>query len=713
MSKVLILAEKPKQAQAYADAFRNTSRREGFIEVGPNEWFSEGAYITWAIGHLVELVKPGDYKEEWKYWDLKSLPIKPERFIFQPKESTKKQLMIIQELLTKTNDVIIATDIDREGDNVAWAILNYLKATDKSIKRLWINSLDEDVVRNGFSNLQDATKSHQWHVEAQTRQISDWIVGMNASQLYTLLLKDKGVNRAFSLGRVQTPTLYMINQREQEIANFVPKPFFEIKAIVNHQNGEFTVSTDGKYETLQEADDVLSKYLLKSKIDYGATITSIDRKEEVVHSPKLYTLSSIQTKANKEWKYSPADTLKIAQSLYERKLLTYPRTDTPFITEKEYQYVRESVQNYQNVLGIEVPIDSLEPKKRYVDNGKVQEHFAIIPTKSIPDTSVIEKLTEGERTIYLEVVRNTLAMFMAPNRFEKTTVSIDLKGLSFATTGKVELESGWKCLYPKEDENKKKENVLPKMNELDEVRCSPFIKEGKTSKPKRYSEGDLIQLMKTAGKHLDEEEQAVLKETEGIGTEATRAGVLETLKHKEYINVVKNLVYMTKRGELLCQVVEGTLLSSPSMTAKWEQFLKLIGQGEKNQASFLKGIYHFIDQLLVEAPKEIEKPGLAIILDEHKTEDSLGLCPACQKGLFQERKNFYGCSRYAEGCKQTLPKVLLKKNISSTQIKQLLSKGKTSLIKGFSGKKPFDAYLALEASGEADLKKIQFLFKKG
>lgn len=711
--KPVILAEKPSQALEYAKALQPSTRKEGYIEVGTNSIFPNGAIITWGFGHLLELAKPGHYEEKWEKWNLESLPIKPKNFDFIVSPSKIKQFKIIERLFREAKQIIIATDCDREGENIAWSIIKEAKAEHKEIKRLWFNSLEVDVLQNAFKNLKNGQDYYSSYIEAQTRQISDWLIGMNASQLYSLMLQTKGIKQTFSVGRVQTPTLYMIYQREKEIENFVSKPFYEPTAEVKHPNGTFTVKAEGKYDSKQKLLEYLKENNLKLNEVIMTEITKVKKSLEKESSPRLYTMSGIQTKANKQWKYSPANVLKIVQGLYEKKLLSYPRTDTPHITENEFDYLKKNLGSYQKIIGVDFPCYNPEPNKRYVDNSKVQEHYAIIPTKNIPSDNVLNGLSQEEKNIYYEVVMNTIAMFHEPYKFNKTVIEIHKEQLIYKTTGKVEVSKGWKSIYPANNEKTDDAATpLPDVDEGDPIQLIPSIKEGKTTKPKRLTEGELIPLMINSGKLLEGEEQDVLKGTEGIGTEATRSNIIETLKDQKYIEIKKNLVNITSKGVILSEVVDGTLLSSPSLTAKWETFLRLIGKGERKQEVFLSGIYQFIDKLIKEVPEKMNSEKLNMTIEKSETEDHLGKCPNCSKGFIVSREKFYGCTEHKDGCKQTFSKKLLQKTITEAQMKKLLSKSKTDVIKGFKGKKPFDAYLTFIDDTENKIKKYNFNFEK-
>ncbi|HDA6122946.1 TPA: DNA topoisomerase III, partial [Enterococcus faecium] len=370
----VILAEKPSQALAYAQAFQNYKKEDGYFTV-KDSLFSDETFITFGFGHLVELAPPSFYNEKWGKWSLESLPIFPSNYSFEVSKDKQKQFKIVSKLLNKANTIIIATDSDREGSNIAWSIIHKANSYDntKSFKRLWINSLEKEAIREGFKNLKNGEEDIPAYLEAQTRQISDWLIGMNGSPLYTLNLQGKGVNGTFTLGRVQTPTLYMIYQRQQEIENFKKIPYFEIDNTVSNGSDSFKANLVPlkKFESKEEADRFLDEN--KAKLgDQKGVISNVEVKQKSSNSPTLFSLSSLQSKINSLYKASASDTLKAVQKLYEAKLLTYPRTDTHFITDNEFAYLQENINKYRQFLNIKEEAMQLTPRKRYVDNNKVQ-----------------------------------------------------------------------------------------------------------------------------------------------------------------------------------------------------------------------------------------------------------------------------------------------------------------------------------------------------
>ncbi|MCM3169507.1 type IA DNA topoisomerase [Peribacillus frigoritolerans] len=720
MSQIVILSEKPSQARAYSEAFSVKKRDKTSIELNPCSTFPSGAIITWGIGHLVELKEPKEYKTEWGSWNLSSLPILPNKYEFKVASGKSEQFNAVKKLFLNADTIINACDQDAEGSNIFYSIYHMTGAKNKVIKRLWVNSLEVDEVRKGFANLTDNQKDLLLYNRAKTRQIADWLVGMNGSRLYTLLLQQKGFKESLSIGRVQSPAVYLIYQRQLEIENFVPKPFFEIEADFTAAHGKYKGKAKIKSEKKEEVLNILNQHRITGK-DKGF-VKSVTKKEIRTKSPKLHALSTLQTVANKKWKYSPKQVLDTVQKLYDKKILSYPRTDTQFITDSEFAYLSKNLESYQDIIKNAFKVASREPKKRYVDGSKVQEHYAIIPTKTIPSNVTLQGLSPEERNIYFEVLNTTLAMFHEDYVFEETKVITDVNQLDFETTGKTEISKGWKELFniPIEDEKESRNDAtqaLPRLEKDETVESIVQMKEGVTSPPKPYTEGQLIPMMKTCGKTVENEEEIeILKEIEGLGTEATRSGIIETIKKQQYIEVKKNIVNITEKGKILCQSIEGNLLSSPSMTAKWETYLKKIGNGTGSQEAFLGNITKFIHKLLAEVPEQLKTESITQSIETVQQSDIIAPCPACKKGNISFKRSFYGCSEYANGCKQTFPSQMLGKKVTEKHVKDLCTKKKTSVIKGMKpkakDKKPFDASLILKDDGSIGFEFAKKTFAK-
>ncbi|SIS44945.1 DNA topoisomerase-3 [Salimicrobium flavidum] len=700
---MVILAEKPSQAKAYAEAFSVQNKTKTYIQLKPDSTFPDGATITWGVGHLVELKEPQDYKKEWKKWKLDQLPMVPERFQEKVSKGKWEQFQAVKQLFKEADVIVNAADVDREGSNIFYSILR-LTGVKKPVKRLWINSLEKDEVRKGFENLQNNEKDLRMFEEAKARQISDWLVGMNASRLFTLHLQKKGFGSHLSIGRVQSPTVYLIYQRHKEIENFVSEPFYQIEGNFKAEKGEYKGLAKIKEKDKAKVQALMDQHRLKENETHEGTIQKVDKKTKRIKSPKLHSLSTLQSIANRMWKYPPAKVLKVAQQLYEKKLLSYPRTDCNFITDSEFAYLVKKIEGYKQALGTDFSPVSLKPNKRYVNGSKVEEHYAIIPTKTIPSAKKLEGLSQEERNIYNEVLATTLAMFHRDYVYEETVIQTDVRELAFFSKGKREVDLGWKELFPQP--KKKKEELLPEVREGENPDANVHIKESMTQPPKPYTEGQLITMMKTAGKTVeDEEDVEILKEVEGLGTEATRSGIIETIKKQNYITVRKNAVSMTDKGIMLCETIEGTLLSSPSMTAKWEAYLRKIGEGEGSKQAFIDNTGKFIEKLIQEAPDSLENVQIRDTGEtKKKWNEPIVTCPSCKEGSIVDRYKFYACSGYKQGCKVTFPKRLAGKTLTENMIKTLCEKKQTKVLKGFKSKNKKQFSTALKLDEEYNIK---------
>ena len=703
----VILAEKPSQAASYAGALKHSVKKDGFFEI-QDPIFSDETFITFGFGHLVELAEPGHYDEKWKSWVLDALPIFPQQYDFQVAADKKKQFKIVSGLLKRADTIIIATDSDREGENIAWSIIHESGAfsNKKTYKRLWINSLEKDVIRSGFQNLKPGMDYYPFYQEAQTRQIADWLIGMNGSMLYTLNLRSKGANGTFSLGRVQTPTLYMIYQRQQMIEHFKKEPFYEIESLIKATTGSFKalLSPSQRFSTKEELLSFVSSKGAAIGTQPG-TIKDLQTKMKKTNSPNLFSLSSLQSKINQLYKATASQTLKAIQGLYEAKLLSYPRTDTPFITDSEFQYLKANYDSYARFLSIDEPMAQDQPRKRYVDGSKVQEHYAIIPTKQVASESVFNKLDDLQKKIYLLVMKTTIAMFLPDYTYEETVIETRVSTLCFKATGKVPKVEGWKILF-KADTNKENEEsqTLPAVMIGEAIQAEVKSVQKETQPPKPFTEGTLLTAMKTANKTVDDEQAIkILQEVEGIGTEATRASIIETLKQKEYIKVEKNKLIVTEKGKLLCQAVESQhLLTSAEMTAKWETYLKKIGKKEGNQETFIANIKKFIVHLIEHVPDDVQKLNFHTYQAEVKKEadkQTIGKCPKCG-GNVVLKKSFYGCSNYPN-CTFTLSDQFRKKKLTKTNLKDLLV-GKETVVSGIkkADKTTYNAKIKLSDTGQ-------------
>lgn len=712
----LIIAEKPDQARTLASVFKN-KKAQGYIEILPNEIFPDGAFMTWAIGHLCELVPPEKYNPEWKKWTLATLPMIPSQFQYQVSKDKAKQFSVIKKFINdpRITEIIHAGDAGREGELIIRNILRLTKAK-QPMKRLWISSLTPKAIKEGFRNLRDETETKNLYFEAYTRACSDWIVGMNASRLYSILLKEKGFSDVFSVGRVQTPTLALIVKRELEIEQFVSEPFWEVigEFFINGKKykGKWEVDGDSRIKTADMAAKIAQFCNGKP-----AEITDVKREKKEYHPPMLYNLSALQAETNRLYKFPPKKTLDILQGLYQKGIVSYPRSDSRYVTPGEADMFPDILHKISRIEKyaefFPLPISSIRNNKRYVNAKKVTDHYAIIPTEQVKDP---EKLSADEQKIYDLIIKSLLAAHYEKSVYEYTTVTTLVGGrATFLSKGKVQLAEGWRKVIPANEKDGEPELPLLEKGETGIVK-KVNVKESKTQPPKRYTEGQLITLMKTAGKHIEDKElEKVLDETEGLGTEATRAGIITMLKSRKYIEIKKNLVYATAKAKILIHAIGKELLASPEMTAKWEQRLKEIAEGKANAKQFIDMTNKMITHLVTETTKQ----AVEWSFDREVTENfvprqfkksaprKLGNCKFCDGNVI-DKGTFYGCSNYQKtGCSFTISKKILGKTITQAQLKKLLTDGVTDQIQGFKSKdKEFNAKLAWDEQE----KKIKFVF---
>ncbi|MEP9408877.1 DNA topoisomerase III [Peribacillus frigoritolerans] len=714
----LIIAEKPDQGSTLAAQFK-TKKQQGYIEIMPNELFPDGAYVTWAVGHLCQLVSPETYHSKWKKWSMETLPMIPEKFQYEVTRQKVKQFNVVKTLLRKpeVDEIIHAGDAGREGELIVRNIVN-LCNVNKPMKRLWISSLTPKAIYEGFQNLKSEEKTRPLYYEAYTRACADWVVGMNASRAYSILLKQRGVSDVFSAGRVQTPTLALIVKREMEIEQFKSEPFWEVfadfKMDGKKYQGKWQLNNDPRIKTKEMADKIAA--FCKGK---EAEIAEMDTERKEFQPPLLFNLSSLQATVNKIYKYSPKQTLDIVQSLYQKGIVSYPRSDSNYVTEGEAETFPDILQKLSGFSEYEslfpLPQPNIMNNKRFVNEKKVTDHYAIIPTEQVTDP---KRLSAEERNIYDLVVRRLIAAHYEKAIFDYTTIKtlVD-KRAEFISKGKQQIQEGWRKVIFQNNDKDDEDIILPSVSKGDSGKVANIkVKEGKTQPPKRYTEGQLITLMKTAGKHLDNEElEKVLMKTEGLGTEATRAGIITMLKDRKYINVKKNQVFATDKGKVLITAIGEKILASPEMTAKWEQRLREIGEGKASAGGFMEAVKKMSAKIISDAVESSESWDFQGLDTESiqrsgpkkRSSASVGSCKLCGSKIV-DKGEFYGCVSYQKTkCNFTISKKILNKKISQANIKKLLASGETDMISGFKkGEKTFDAILSWSDSE----KKISFTF---
>ncbi|PEM69296.1 type IA DNA topoisomerase [Bacillus pseudomycoides] len=737
----LIIAEKPKQAIAYTNVFKKTKREQGYITV-EDDLFPNGAWISWGIGHLVELESPPAYGEKYEKWNLENLPLIPEPNEFKKKiaKGKKEQFEVLKSLLNKCTEIIIATDPGREGELIAYSIIEKANAQDKPIKRMWCDQLVDSKIREAFENLRDKEETYGYFIESQTRQYADWIVGMNGSPLISILI-NKNYNypkwEVFSLGRVQTPTLFMVYDLDQKIDSFISTPFFELHGLAETETGTFPVELKDKrrFDTKEELNAFLKNQGLKNGMNHGR-IKSVEKSTKEQKAPTLYNLTDLQKEASKKYGFTAKKVLATLQGLYDNGFVTYPRTDTRVIGESEFKDVLNCRNDVAETLDIKVNWVNDTPKKAYVDDSKVEEHSALMVTKKTPD---IEGLTQDEKAIYKMIAISNLRLFMGDYIYDVTKATVSLRDAEFIASGRTDIDLGWKALNQFLEPSKSDLKKMGKDTEEDNEKSLPVLIEsmpvdvdlkmhsGKTKPPQRMTEAKLLELMENPSIE-DEADKEILKKTSGIGTVATRADIIERLKTLNYISTeTGGKLVTTAKGKVLCESLKDTLFSSAKMTANWERYLENIHNGKASQDVFLEKIAVYLKELIKTLPSQLEakkETTFAEIKKGQEEKEKVGTCPNCGKDIVKKSleykkdgekvKNvFYGCTGYDSGCKFSLPVKFIGKTISEANVKALLKKGVTGEIKGFKSKDPnkkdFSAKLKLTDKKNG---KIEFDFSK-
>src|ERR671935_182170 len=626
--KTLVIAEKPSVARDLADALPGKfENHDSYLE-------SEETVITFAVGHLVELINPEDYDERYKKWRMADLPIVPEEFRLRARDKkAEKQLKVIHKLLKRDDveRVVNACDAGREGELI-FAYIYETSGVDKPVERLWISSLTKQSIKEGFEKLRPAEELRQLEAAARSRSEADWLVGMNATRAATIRGR-AWVGGVVSLGRVQTPTLAMIVKREREIQAFVPEPYWLVRAAfglpgggsVTFQRIDRSVQTDGRAEPVRpddgtasgaydglwfEGDETRIKEaaradgIVERVSGKDGEVESVERKEQSERSPLLYDLTSLQRDANRRFGFSARRTLQAAQSLYEgKKAITYPRTSSRYLSGDMVPQLKPTaetlrpISDYRAAAEYVLGLEQL-PLARVVNDAKVDDHHAIIPTDIEHD---LADFTPDERRVFDLVARRFLAVFHPPARYARTTVITLVEEERFRTRGKVTLEAGWRSVYGVEpDQERQSEDEeaeggeIPALQEGQTVRCiAAEIEDKMTKPPPRYSEATLLSAMETAGKLIDDEELREAMKDSGLGTPATRAETIETLIRREYIERVGKDLQATPKGIQVITMLEEHKLTSPEMTGEWEHRLSEIEHGEGDRKQFMDGIAQF------------------------------------------------------------------------------------------------------------------------
>lgn len=680
----LCIAEKPSVARDIAKVLGATTAKQGYME-------GNGYCVTWTFGHLCTLKEPQDYEPSLKQWNLFSLPIIPNAFGIKliENQGVKNQFETIRKLVEECGEIINCGDAGQEGELIQRWVLQKAKNT-KPVKRLWISSLTEDAILEGFEQLKPQENYHNLYLAGNARAVGDWLLGINATRLFT---KKYGANKAvLSIGRVQTPTLAMLVKRWKEIDSFVVEAYWELKT--TYRDTVFTADID-RIKTEERAHSGL-EYLKKHPLE----ITSFEIKEGKEKNPRLFDLTALQVEANKKYGYSAEQTLNLVQSLYEKKNVTYPRVDTTYLSENLYPKIGgilSKMTPYQTLIAplLEKPI----PKTKQVfDDTKVTDHHAIIPTEIIPTSQI----STDEKRIYDLIAKRFIAVFYPECKISNTLVEAMVGTVPFKTSGKQILEMGWRAIYASD---KKKNDAEPHDAEEKEIPLfelgekgvhAPHIHHGKTTPPKHYTEATLLRAMETAGRQIEDEELRESLKNNGIGRPSTRANIIETLYKRKYIEKKRKNIIATPTGISLINTIDDELLKSPELTGEWEYKLRKIERGEYDAQVFKNELIEMVKDL---TQKVINSKGKSVEILPEKTQKTPSSsakkekkaihfseieCPKCKKQGIIKGKKAYGCSHYNE-CNFTIPFEIFGKKLTEKQVIDLLTKGKTAIIKGLVG----------------------------
>ena len=691
------VTEKPSVARDIARLLGANDRHEGYFE-------GNGYQVTWTFGHLCELKAPNDYTDQWKRWSLGQLPMIPQRFGIKLKDDKgiEQQFKVIERLISAADEVINCGDAGQEGELIQrWV---YQKAQcSKPVKRLWISSLTDESIRKGFDQLKDAKDFDNLYFAGLSRAIGDWILGMNATRLYTL--KYSQSRDVLSVGRVQTPTLAMIVARQREIDNFVPENYWELKT---KYRGVTFNSTHGRFKTEGEAGDIVEKIK-----QLPLEVTSVETKKGREAPPRLFDLTSLQVECNKKFGMSADDALKTIQSLYEKKATTYPRVDTTYLSDDIYPQVpgiMQAMAPYANLTAPVLALSKLPKSKKVFDNSKVTDHHAIIPTNVNPATVA---MTPEEKRVYHLVAIRFIAAFYPDCEFNTTTVMARVGEYDFKATGKEILKAGWRDLYSKRGEKNadddaketpddEENGVMPHFEKGESGPHEPSVLKRTTQPPKSYTEGTLLRAMETAGKTVDDEELRDAMKENGIGRPSTRAAIIETLFKRRYIRKDRKSLAPTVAGIQLIDTIHEPLLKSAALTGLWEKKLRMIERGEFSAAQFIEELKQMIGEIVLNVLRDNSSGSIAVEQGkpskpkapaagekgaapkkQRKRLSSIEEipCPVCGKGHLVKGRSAYGCSEYNNGCHTVLPFTEYAADLTPARLSRLVNKN-------FKDKKP-------------------------
>ncbi len=701
---IVCITEKPSVARDIARILGADASRDGFYE-------GNGYCVTWTFGHLCCLKEPNDYTDIWKRWSLSALPMVPSRFGIKliADRGIEKQFKVISTLFSKADSIINCGDAGQEGELIQRWVMQ--KATVKCpVQRLWISSLTDESIRDGFAHLRPQSDFDNLYYAGLSRAIGDWLLGMNATRLYTLKYSDRSDRNVLSIGRVQTPTLAIIVERQRAIDNFKPTDSWELAT--RYRNTVFT-STGDRFDNAEVAN--AEAVAIR---DIPLTIDDIAKKTGREAPKKLFDLTSLQVECNKKWGWSADRTLQLIQSLYEKKVTTYPRVDTTYLSEDLHAKIPGILRQMTPYANITAPVlaRKIPKSKRIFDNSKVTDHHAIIPTGQSP-----KSLVGDERQMYHLIALRFIAAFYPDCVFEQTAVNAHAGKHKFRATGRVILEQGWKALYPTKDktqartptdsqdsEEAEEENdnkTLPTFAINESGPHSPFVNKKTTQPPKPFTEGTLLRAMESAGKDIEDETLREAMKANGIGRPSTRSAIIETLFKRGYIKRLRGKTLApTSTGIALIDTIKDPLLKSAKLTGIWENRLRMIERGEFSAAEFVNDLKAQVNDIVITVLSDNSGCHIAVEKAPAKTRKTRTpktegvkpkkaaakkttrattpaptsieqiTCPKCNKGHLLKGRTAYGCSRYAEGCNFILPFAQYPATLSPAQLAAMLNK---------------------------------------
>jgi DNA topoisomerase-3 len=733
------IAEKPSVAREIAQVLGASRKMDGYFE-------GNGYQVTWTFGHFCQLREPEDYRPEWKRWSIHDLPMLPDNFgikLMRRDDGVVRQFNVIKKLLATAEEVINCGDAGQEGEVIQRWVLLEAKYR-KPFKRLWISSLTEEAIRQGFQNLRDGAEFDSLYQAGKSRAVGDWLLGLNATRLFTLKYAP-GQRQVLSIGRVQTPTLALLVDRYHEIQNFRPEPYWVLrteyrgtlfshvapprkgKADDDEPDEKARLKARGYFVTQEEADAALAAVK-----DVPLTITSVEIKKGLETPPALFDLTSLQVQCNNQLGLSAEDTLKTVQGLYEKKVVSYPRVDTTFLPDDQYAKIPGILQGLTAYAGLTAPLLAAKIRKspKVFNNNKVTDHHAIIPTGAAAGG-----LGSYEQSVYDIIVRRFLAAFYPDCEVSNTTVTAEAAGRVFRVRGRQILNPGWRVVYGDPEKqtlanNEKRatshedddvvNTVLPVFVKDESGPHKPRLDAKMTQPPREYSEAMLLRGMETAGRNVDDEELRQAMKENGIGRPSTRAAIIETLFKRGYIRRDKKKIVPTATGVDLIGLIRNPTLKSAELTGQWERKLRQIEGGQLAADQFLGELKGLVREMVQEVKQDgsgrgisVFKPELADLTGQKASAatkasapkvaatpagpGALGPCPACGGGHVLRGKSAFGCSRFRENCQFRLPTEFEGKKLTDKQVGDLLKKGRTQVMKGFltdTGEK-FDAAILL------------------